>query len=64
MALVHVSGAQGAREVDGSLGGLPLVFFPYGEGWAAVAGIDLETRAGRSSPGAWAWSGRTAPRAR
>ena len=47
MALVQVSGAQGAREVDGSLGGLPLVFFPYGEGWAAVAGIDLETRAGK-----------------
>jgi murein DD-endopeptidase MepM/ murein hydrolase activator NlpD len=47
MALVLVSGAPGAREVEGSLGGLPLAFFPYGEGWAALAGIDLETRAGK-----------------
>ena len=47
MALVLVSGAQGAREIEGSLGGLPLAFFPYGEGWAALAGIDLETRAGK-----------------
>jgi hypothetical protein len=47
LALVLVSGAQGAREVEGSLGGQPLAFFPYGEGWAALAGIDLETRAGK-----------------
>lgn len=47
VALVIVSGAQGVREIEGSLGGLPLAFFPYGEGWAALAGIDLETRAGK-----------------
>ena len=49
MALVLVSGAQGAREIEGSLGGLPLAFFPYGEGWAALAGIDLEARAGKQA---------------
>ena len=47
VTLVLVSGAQGARQIEGSLGGLPLAFFPYGEGWAALAGIDLETRAGK-----------------
>jgi peptidase M23-like protein len=47
VALVLLSGAQGAREVDGVLGGVPLAFFPYGEDWAALTGIDLETRAGK-----------------
>jgi len=47
VALLLVSGAQGVRQIEGSLGGLPLAFFPYGEGWAALAGIDLETRAGK-----------------
>ena len=47
VAFVLVSGAQGARQIEGSVGGLPLAFFPYGEGSAALAGIDLETRAGK-----------------
>jgi murein DD-endopeptidase MepM/ murein hydrolase activator NlpD len=34
--------------VEGSLGGRPLGFFPYGEGWAALAGVDLELRPGRT----------------
>jgi murein DD-endopeptidase MepM/ murein hydrolase activator NlpD len=47
VAFVLVSGAQEARRIEGSVGGVPLTFFPYGEGWAALAGIDLETRAGK-----------------
>jgi murein DD-endopeptidase MepM/ murein hydrolase activator NlpD len=47
VAFVLVSGVPGARQIEGSVGGLPLAFFPYGEGWAALAGIDLETRAGK-----------------
>jgi hypothetical protein len=47
VAFVVVSGAQGVRQIEGSLGGLPLAFFPYGEGWAALAGVDLETKAGK-----------------
>ena len=30
--LVFVAGTRGAREVEGSLGGHHLAFFPYGEG--------------------------------
>lgn len=47
VAVVQVSGTQGARQIEGSVGGLPLAFFPYSDGWAALAGIDLETRAGK-----------------
>lgn len=46
LALVRVSGVPGAREVAGRLGAQALAFFPHGEGWAAVAGIDLEAPAG------------------
>lgn len=48
VAVVFVAGAQGARQVEGSLGGRALAFFPYGEGWAALAGIDLEARPGKT----------------
>ena len=34
--------------MEGSLGGRALAFFPYGEGWAALAGIDLEARPGKT----------------
>ena len=44
VAVVFLAGAQGARQVEGSLGGRSLAFFPYGEGYAAIAGIDLEAR--------------------
>jgi murein DD-endopeptidase MepM/ murein hydrolase activator NlpD len=47
IVMVLVSGARGAREVDGSLGAQPLRFFPSGEKFAALAGIDLEARPGK-----------------
>src|SRR6266540_3592490 len=49
VAVVFVSGAHRAREVEGSLGGRPLAFFPYGEEYAALAGIDLETKPGKTA---------------
>ncbi len=49
VAVVFVSGAHGAREVEGSVGGRPLAFFPYGEEYAALAGIDLETKPGKTA---------------
>ena len=48
MAFALVTGASGAREVEGSIDGRPISFFPYGENWAAVIGIDLETRTGKT----------------
>ncbi len=44
--LILVAGTRGARDVEGSLGSQHLAFFPYGEEYAAVAGVDLETRPG------------------
>ena len=44
VGVVFVAGARGAREVEGSLGGRPLHFFPHGKEYAALAGIDLEVR--------------------
>ena len=49
VAVVFVSGAHRAREVEGSVGGRPLAFFPYGEEYAALAGIDLETKPGKTA---------------
>lgn len=45
--LVFVAGTRGARDVEGSLGGQHLAFFPYGAEYAALAGVDLETKPGR-----------------
>jgi murein DD-endopeptidase MepM/ murein hydrolase activator NlpD len=45
--LILVAGTRGARDVEGSLGAQHLAFFPYGEEYAALAGVDLETRPGR-----------------
>ena len=36
----------GARQVEGTLGGRALFFFPYGDARAALAGIDLDARPG------------------
>jgi murein DD-endopeptidase MepM/ murein hydrolase activator NlpD len=47
MAFVLLTGATNAREVEGSFDGRPLAFFPYGENWAALIGIDIETRPGK-----------------
>jgi len=45
--MVFVAGTRGARDVEGSLGTQPLAFFPYGAEFAAVAGVDLETKPGK-----------------
>jgi murein DD-endopeptidase MepM/ murein hydrolase activator NlpD len=45
--LVLVAGTRGARDVEGSLGAQHLAFFPYGEEWAALSGVDLETKPGK-----------------
>jgi murein DD-endopeptidase MepM/ murein hydrolase activator NlpD len=37
---------QGAQNVEGSLGAQHLAFFPYGAEYAALAGVDLETKPG------------------
>jgi len=48
VALLFLAGAQDAREIEGSLGGRPLAFFPYGEEQAALVGIDLDARPGKT----------------
>lgn len=45
--VVYLAGLRDAQTVEGSLGAQPLTFFPYGEGYAALAGIDLEVKPGR-----------------
>ena len=50
VAMVFIIGLPDAKTVEGSLAGQPLTFFPYGDGFAALAGIDLEAR-----PGMAAW---------
>ncbi len=45
--LILVAGTRGARDVEGSLGAQHLAFFPYGEEYAALAGVDLETKPGK-----------------
>jgi murein DD-endopeptidase MepM/ murein hydrolase activator NlpD len=50
VAWVMVRGAAEGAEVQGSVAGRPLRFFPYGGGHAALVGFDLETK-----PGALGW---------
>ncbi len=50
LTMVVVRGLPDAGTVEGSLAGQSLVFFPYADGYAALAGIDLEAR-----PGAATW---------
>jgi len=45
--LVFVAGTKGAQNVEGSLGAQHLAFFPYGAAFAALAGVDLETKPGK-----------------
>src|SRR5215475_11270365 len=47
VAMLIVTGAPNVPEMDGSVAGRPLFFFPYADGYAALIGIDLETRPGR-----------------
>ena len=49
VAMVLVTGLPDAKAVEGSLAGQPLTFFPYGDGYAALAGIDLEARPGMAT---------------
>lgn len=48
VALIVVTGAAGAPQMDGSLAGRPLFFFPYADGYAALVGIDLQARPGKT----------------
>jgi len=48
VALIVVTGAANAPEMDGSLAGRPLFFFPYADGYAALIGIDLEAKTGKT----------------
>src|SRR5260221_3464845 len=45
--LVFVAGSKGAQNVEGSLGAQHLAFFPYGAEFAALTGVDLETKPGK-----------------
>lgn len=45
--LVFVAGTKGAQNVEGSLGAQHLAFFPYGAEFAALTGVDLETKPGK-----------------
>ncbi|MEK7879825.1 MAG: M23 family metallopeptidase [candidate division NC10 bacterium] len=49
-AFVVVTRLREPSAVEGSVGGRPLNFFPYGDGYAAIAGVDLET-----TPGTLRW---------
>ncbi len=49
IATVFVTGARGARDVEGSLGGRPLYFFPHGGKYAALTGIDLDAKLGKTA---------------
>jgi phosphoribosylformylglycinamidine synthase len=48
VALIIVTGAATAPEMDGSVAGRPLFFFPYADGYAALIGMDLEAKPGRT----------------
>ena len=48
VALIVVTGAASAPEMDGSLAGRPFFFFPYADGYAALIGIDLEAKPGKT----------------
>ena len=49
IVMVLLAGVPGARGVEGSLDGRPLRFFRHGEEYAALAGIDVEAKAGKAS---------------
>ena len=46
VAVVVVTRLADPSTVEGSVGRLPLSFFPYGDGYAALAGFDLESKPG------------------
>jgi murein DD-endopeptidase MepM/ murein hydrolase activator NlpD len=49
VVMVFLAGVPGAREVEGTLHGRPLHFFPYREEHVALAGIDLDTPSGKAA---------------
>lgn len=62
VVMVFLAGAGGAREVEGALGSRPLHFFPYGEEYAALAGIDLDAKPGKATWRVGVVDARGAPR--
>ena len=46
VAWLYVEGIAERATIEGSVGGRPLTFFPYGAGQAALVGFDLEAKAG------------------
>src|SRR5262245_26752496 len=47
VAMIVVTGAPTVPEMDGSVAGRPLFFFPYADGYAALIGVDLEAKPGK-----------------
>lgn len=62
VALMVITGVGAAPEMDGSLAGRPLFFFPYADGYAALIGIDLEAKPGKTPWRLGFVDGRGAPR--
>ena len=48
VAVIVVTGAANVLAMDGSVAGRPLFFFPYADGFAALIGVDLEAKPGRT----------------
>jgi murein DD-endopeptidase MepM/ murein hydrolase activator NlpD len=48
VALIVVTGAANVPGMDGSVAGRPLYFFPYADGYAALIGVDLESKPGKT----------------
>ena len=48
VAVIVVTGVSGVPAMDGSVAGRPLYFFPYADGYAALIGIDLDARPGKT----------------
>ena len=48
VVVVLVTDARGTRQIDGRLGDRALHFFPHGEGYGALVGIDLDARPGKA----------------
>jgi murein DD-endopeptidase MepM/ murein hydrolase activator NlpD len=61
VALLLVTHPRNPSTLEGSVGGQPLNFFAYGDGYAALAGIDLETKPGKLPWRAGAVDGRGDP---
>jgi murein DD-endopeptidase MepM/ murein hydrolase activator NlpD len=47
VALIVVTGSGSAPNMDGSVAGRPLFFFPYADGYAALIGFDLAAKPGK-----------------